>query len=408
MSRLAGGSSRSPRHRGGPSGVAWYCCTHTRRRVSTAGTSRSQGGAAGSEMAPSSQRPSAPMASASAAWAAAARGQAVVGEGVPVALDPAGPVRLQLRPQPVRGHHGQAVQGVAQGLADDPQPGERPHRRQHVRRVRPLAPAGPEEARRLEAVEQRVEQQAFGSPRRSRVRNSLSTEASKPASSSGSASAYFQSMRPWRPSPVPAPPRAIVSRLPLLTPFAAAFTAPTFRHALVLVTGALLASGRRTVAAALRAAGFRPEDVGVALRDRTAQGELVEETGTKAAEGAAAGVLGGGLLGGLVGLLVGVGALALPGLGPVVAGGALASAFGLAGGTAVAGAGIGAAAGGLVGALVGMGIPEEEAQYFERGFRAGGVLVTVHARGRAPEALRLLERHGADTGAGLRSRAATG
>jgi hypothetical protein len=150
----------------------------------------------------------------------------------------------------------------------------------------------------------------------------------------------------------------------------------------------------------LRDAGFPPDRIGVALRDRTEQGELVEETGTKAAEGAATGALGGGLLGGLVGLLVGLGALAIPGIGPVVAGGALASAFGLAGGTAVAGAGIGAAAGGLVGALVGMGIPEEEARYFEAGFRAGGVLVTVNAGPRAGEALAVLERHGADTGAG--------
>ena len=58
---------------------------------------------------------------------------------------------------------------------------------------------------------------------------------------------------------MPAPPRAIVPRLPLLTPFAAAFTAPTFRHALVLVAGTLLASGRRTVAAALRAVGLGEE-----------------------------------------------------------------------------------------------------------------------------------------------------
>jgi DDE superfamily endonuclease len=47
--------------------------------------------------------------------------------------------------------------------------------------------------------------------------------------------------------------------LQLLTPFAVAFTAPTFRHALVLVSGALLASGRRTVAAALRAVGLGQE-----------------------------------------------------------------------------------------------------------------------------------------------------
>jgi Heat induced stress protein YflT len=54
----------------------------------------------------------------------------------------------------------------------------------------------------------------------------------------------------------------------------------------------------------LKAAGFRPEDVGVAMRDRTAQGELIEDTGTKAAEGAATGALGGGALGALVGFLV--------------------------------------------------------------------------------------------------------
>lgn len=150
----------------------------------------------------------------------------------------------------------------------------------------------------------------------------------------------------------------------------------------------------------LKDAGFRPDDVGVAMRDRTEQGALAEETGTKAAEGATAGAVGGGLLGGLVGFLVGVGALAIPGIGPVVAGGALATAFGLGGGTAVAGAGIGAAAGGIAGALVGMGIPDEEAKHFETGFREGGVLVTVRAGPRAMEALAVLERHGADTGPG--------
>jgi hypothetical protein len=150
---------------------------------------------------------------------------------------------------------------------------------------------------------------------------------------------------------------------------------------------------------ALKDAGYSGDQIGVAMRDRTAQGQLVEDTGTRAAAGAATGAVGGGLLGGLVGFLVGLGALAIPGIGPVVAGGALATAFGVAGGTAVAGAGIGAAAGGLVGALVGLGIPEEEARYHENRFRAGDVLVTVNAgAGRATEAAGILERHGADIG----------
>lgn len=152
----------------------------------------------------------------------------------------------------------------------------------------------------------------------------------------------------------------------------------------------------------LKKAGFTGDQIGVAMRDRNEQGNLVESTGTNAAEGAVTGAVGGGILGGLAGLLVGIGALVIPGIGPVIAGGALATAFGTAVGTAVAGAGIGAAAGGIVGALVGMGVPEEEARYFESGFRAGRVLVSVKAQGRMMEALDILERNGADIGSSAR------
>ena len=54
-------------------------------------------------------------------------------------------------------------------------------------------------------------------------------------------------------------PRASVLPLSLLAPFAVAFTAPTFRHVRVLVSGTILASGRRTVAAGLRAVGLGDE-----------------------------------------------------------------------------------------------------------------------------------------------------
>ena len=113
----------------------------------------------------------------------------------------------------------------------------------------------------------------------------------------------------------------------------------------------------------LTAAGFLEQQIGVAVRDREKQQAITEGTGTQAAEGATGGALGGGVVGGVIGLLAGVGALAIPGIGPVIAGGALASTL--------AGAGIGAAAGGLLGALVGMGIPEEDAKHFEEGFRQG-------------------------------------
>src|SRR5919201_2231309 len=45
----------------------------------------------------------------------------------------------------------------------------------------------------------------------------------------------------------------------LLQTFAVAFTRPAFAHAVVLLYGAILAPGRRTVAAALRAVGLRDE-----------------------------------------------------------------------------------------------------------------------------------------------------
>jgi hypothetical protein len=86
----------------------------------------------------------------------------------------------------------------------------------------------------------------------------------------------------------------------------------------------------------------------------------------------------GAIIGGLGGLVVGLGALAIPGIGPVVAAGPLATAV-----SALAGAGIGAVAGGvtggLLGALVDMGVPEEQAGYYTEGVRRGGTLLVLQA-----------------------------
>ena len=140
----------------------------------------------------------------------------------------------------------------------------------------------------------------------------------------------------------------------------------------------------------LKAAGFSEQQIGVAVRDKQQQQDLTEGTGTQAAEGATTGAVGGGVVGGVLGLLAGVGALAIPGIGPIIAGGALASTL--------AGAGIGAAAGGIIGALAGMGVPEEDARHFERGFQQGGVLVTVAAGEDAELARKALVACGADLG----------
>jgi len=137
----------------------------------------------------------------------------------------------------------------------------------------------------------------------------------------------------------------------------------------------------------LKAAGFSDQQVGVALQDRAEQTELLESTGVSEAEGAATGAVSGGIVGGLIGLL---GSLLIPGVGPILVGGVLASTL--------AGAGIGAATGGVIGALMGMGVPERDAHHFDQGLRAGNALVTVSAGPRTAEALAILERNGMDFG----------
>ena len=92
-----------------------------------------------------------------------------------------------------------------------------------------------------------------------------------------------------------------------------------------------------------------------------------------AGDGATKGATTGGLLGGGAGLLAGLGMLAIPGLGPVVAVGWLAStAVG-----AMVGAATGGAAGGLLGALKDAGHSGAEAHVYAEGVRRGGTLVSV-------------------------------
>jgi hypothetical protein len=86
-------------------------------------------------------------------------------------------------------------------------------------------------------------------------------------------------------------------------------------------------------------------------------------------EGAEAGAGIGAAIAGGAGLLAGLGLIALPGLGPVVAAGWLAS-------TAL-GAGVGATAGAIIGALTQAGVPEEEAEVYAEGIRRGGTLVSA-------------------------------
>ncbi len=91
----------------------------------------------------------------------------------------------------------------------------------------------------------------------------------------------------------------------------------------------------------------------------------------------ASGALKGLAVGGGVGAIAGLAALAIPGIGPFIAAGALAETLGVAGSAAVASGAVGAAAGGLTGSLVRYGFGQRDAEEYERRIREGGILVAV-------------------------------
>ena len=128
----------------------------------------------------------------------------------------------------------------------------------------------------------------------------------------------------------------------------------------------------------LRDSGFPMDRVSVvaqdANRDATIAGaDVSDRADNKADDGVKVGALSGGALGGLTGLLVGIGALAIPGIGPIMLAGAAATALA----TTAAGTAIGAAAGSLLGGLIGMGIPEERARAYNDRVSKGAYLVMV-------------------------------
>jgi len=135
-------------------------------------------------------------------------------------------------------------------------------------------------------------------------------------------------------------------------------------------------------------------DISVLLPDTQGTKDFAHEHHTKAPEGAATGAGAGGVLGGTLGLLAGIGALAIPGVGPLIAAGPVLAAL--------SGAAAGAAVGGLTGALVGLGIPEIEAKAYEGKLKSGNILIAVHtetreAQNAAEEILKNAGAHHVDT-----------
>jgi len=138
---------------------------------------------------------------------------------------------------------------------------------------------------------------------------------------------------------------------------------------------------------ALRDKGFGDNEISIIAKDdqKGRTGNQGMETGDDfATDSMADGTAWGGALGGVAGLLAGMGALAIPGIGPIVAAGPLAGVLS------------GAVTGGVAGGLIDLGIPEERGRQYEEDIKQGGVLAVVEtSEDKVNDASSILRENGA-------------
>ena len=118
----------------------------------------------------------------------------------------------------------------------------------------------------------------------------------------------------------------------------------------------------------LQQAGYAADHISV-VRGPAGTPPAISASDTQASKGIAAGATAGAVIGGAIGLT----ALALTGVGAILAAGPIAVALG----SALTGGAVGA----LVGSLAGLGVPTERAKQYEEAVRAGGILVAVRVEG---------------------------
>jgi len=126
--------------------------------------------------------------------------------------------------------------------------------------------------------------------------------------------------------------------------------------------------------AELRRGGISEKDLSIVARrpdDVEVKGGPTDKAGERIGKGALAGAG--------VGTLFGLAALAIPGVGPFITAGVLASALGATGGAVAAGAIVGGTSGALAGAFAKAGYSKEESEYLGSTVERGGVLVAADA-----------------------------
>ncbi|SMC65019.1 general stress protein [Sporomusa malonica] len=132
---------------------------------------------------------------------------------------------------------------------------------------------------------------------------------------------------------------------------------------------------------ALRSQGFTTEEINIVSKNKNNRAQQGEEYFE---DDITDGALTGGTLGGIGGLLLGAGALAIPGVGPILAAGPIAAALS------------GAVAGGIAGGLIDWGIPAEAGRRYEQQVAQGGILAIIRSDAvKVNQAAQVLRQNGA-------------
>lgn len=114
-----------------------------------------------------------------------------------------------------------------------------------------------------------------------------------------------------------------------------------------------------------KTSGFLGTDISLLMPDKDNARQMAYGKNTSAAEASSKVVVNGSL-----GWLAGMGALTIPGIGPLVAAGPLMDA--------IEGAGAGGYVGAVSGALIGLGMQEFDAGKYEDSVKDGGIFLSIH------------------------------
>ncbi len=138
----------------------------------------------------------------------------------------------------------------------------------------------------------------------------------------------------------------------------------------------------------LQRKGFSKDEISVVAKESSARGDDRQDDreGDRQTmdQDLSTGINTGSAIGGAAGILAGIGALAIPGIGPLVAAGPIAAGL------------TGAAAGGLTGGLVDWGIPEESGRKYEDRVKEGKIVAAVKCDDdKVKDAADIMRRNGA-------------